>query len=401
VIRNREGEGRRAPLTGRQFGPYILQDLLGAGGMGEVYRARDTRLNRAVAIKVLSADLASDPERLARLAREARLLASLNHPHIGAIYELEDADGVSGLVLELIEGLTLADRLRSGALPQDVAFSIAEQIVDALAAAHAAGIVHRDLKPANIKITPQGTVKVLDFGLAKALDSTAQVDEEGSTEYSLGATRAGIVLGTPAYMSPEQARGEAVDQRTDIWAFGVVVFEMLTGRRPFAGRTTTDTIAGVLREDPDWGTVPVAAHRLLRACLHKDPTRRLQAISDARLLLDDAPGPRPTLPSAPRWFWPVLSLVSLSIAAGLALERSRQPMPDSPVVKFQIPAPRGVSLDAPIVSPDGRISAAVRRRRVEAGGRSSSCAGARGLQRRTGDQLWACLRIGRGGARLS
>ena len=154
-------------------------------------------------------------------------------------------------------------------------------------------------------------------------------------------------------MSPEQARGEPVDQRTDIWAFGVVVFEMLTGRRPFAGRTTTDTLAGA-QEDPDWGTVPVAAHRLLRACLHKDPTRRLQAISDARLLLDDAPSPRPTRPSAARWWWPVLSLVSLSIAAGLVLERSRQPMPDSPVVKFQIPPPRGLSLDAPIVSPDGR-----------------------------------------------
>ncbi len=279
--------------AGARLGPYEIQALIGAGGMGEVYRARDTKLRRDVAIKILPEVFTSDPERLARFEREAQLLAALNHPHIGAIYGVEDAGSVHALVLELVEGDTLAERLRRGSLPVADALAIAHQIADALEAAHEKGIVHRDLKPANVKITPDGKVKVLDFGLAKAVVSSATgPDLSQSPTVTVSGTSAGAILGTVAYMSPEQARGKTVDKRTDIWAYGCVLYEMFTGRKAFAGETASDTIASILEREPDWTKLPAAAPahvpRLLRRCLEKDPHRRLRDIGDARLELDDA-----------------------------------------------------------------------------------------------------------------
>ena len=240
-------------LSGRRLGAYQVQARIGVGGMGEVYRARDTKFGRDVAIKILPRHFTSDPDRLARFEREARVLASLNHPHIGAIYGFEDADGVRALVLELVEGETLADRIARGPIPLNDALTIARQIADALDAAHEKGIVHRDLKPANIKITPDGIVKVLDFGLAKAASGdAATADLTQSPTVTVGGTREGVILGTAAYMSPEQARGQTVDKRTDIWAFGCVLYEMLTGRAAFARDTLTDTLAAVVEGRPNW-----------------------------------------------------------------------------------------------------------------------------------------------------
>jgi Tol biopolymer transport system component len=289
----RNGLTDRPSLAGRQFGSYRVGALLRAGGMGEVYHAHDEQLGREVAIKILPPIFASDPERLARFANEARALAALNHVHIGTIYGLEQIDGGPALVLELVEGATLAERIAVGPLPVEFALDIARQIADALEAAHDRGIIHRDLKPANIKITPEGVVKVLDFGLAKlrvdlARPATALVPESPP---NAGVTREGVIVGTAAYMSPEQARGNPVDQRTDVWAFGCVVFEMLTGRQVFAGETVTDTLAAILDREPDWAALPpptpVAVRRLLRRCLEKNHRRRLSAIGDARLELDD------------------------------------------------------------------------------------------------------------------
>ena len=238
-------DDHHASLAGLQIGSYQILSLLGTGGMGDVYRARDTRLGRDVAIKVVANVFLSDPERLARFEREARVLATLNHPHIGAIYGLEEAGGVRGLVLELVEGATLAERLASGPLPVQEALSVARQIAEALEAAHEKGIIHRDLKPANIKITPDGTVKVLDFGLAKVFAREgSEYDVSAKPTITIEDTREGVIAGTAAYMSPEQARGKAVDKRTDIWAFGCVLYEMLTARPPFRGETVSDTIAG-------------------------------------------------------------------------------------------------------------------------------------------------------------
>jgi serine/threonine protein kinase/Tol biopolymer transport system component len=280
-------------LIGRQLGAYRVDSLLGAGGMGEVYRARDTTLGRDVAIKILPRLFTADPERLARFEREARMLAALNHPHVGAIYGVEDADGLRALILELVEGETLADRLQRDPVPVAEALTMSRQIADALEAAHEKGIVHRDLKPANIKVTPDGVVKVLDFGLAKAAAGDGSThDLSQSPTVTVGGTREGIILGTAAYMSPEQARGHAVDKRTDIWAFGCVVYEMLTGRTAFAGETASDTIAAILEREPDWSRVPAstpaAIHRLMQRCLQKNARRRLRDIGDARMELDDA-----------------------------------------------------------------------------------------------------------------
>src|SRR5580700_7619871 len=266
---------------GFSLGPYRIERLIGAGGMGEVYRARDTTLGRDVAIKILSRFFTSDPERLTRFEREARMLAAVNHPHIGAIYGVEDADGVRGLVLELVEGPTLADRLTAGPIPVIEALTIARQIADALDAAHEKGIIHRDLKPANVKVTPGGKVKVLDFGLAKALagDGTTN-DPANSATLSRAATAQGVILGTAAYMSPEQARSQAVDTRTDMWAFGCMLYELLTGKQAFQGDTVTEILAGVLRGEPDWSALPAATpttvRALLRRCLQKDKTLRLR-----------------------------------------------------------------------------------------------------------------------------
>jgi serine/threonine-protein kinase len=278
--------------SGTRFGPYEITALLGAGGMGEVYRARDPTLQRDVAIKVLLPAVADDADRVARFRREAQVLAALNHPNIAHIHGFEASSGVCALVMELVDGETLADCVARGPIPVEEALPIAAQIAEALEAAHEQGIVHRDLKPANIKVRGDGTVKILDFGLAKALEpATASIaDATISPTLSLNMTQAGIVLGTAAYMAPEQARGKPVGPRADIWAFGCVLFEMLAGVRPFRGDDLTDTIVAVVSKEPDWAALPAAARPvrpLIARCLKKDPRQRLQAIGDARIHLDE------------------------------------------------------------------------------------------------------------------
>src|SRR6266481_405608 len=262
---------------------YRITTKLGEGGMGAVWRATDTKLGRDVAIKILPDSFAADPDRLARFTREAQVLASLNHPNIAAIYGVEER----ALVLELVEGPTLAERIAQGPIPLDEALPIARQIAEALEYAHEKGIIHRDLKPANIKVTPEGRVKVLDFGLAKALTNGAAPanDPAASPTLTMRATMAGVILGTAAYMSPEQARGQNVDRRADIWAFGVVLYEMLTGKQLFHGGTIADILASVLKVEPDLEQAPAKMRPLLRSCLQKDPRRRLQAVGDWELLV--------------------------------------------------------------------------------------------------------------------
>ena len=301
-----------ALAPGTRLASYEVIAQIGVGGMGEVYRARDIRLGRDVAIKILPGQWLLDPDRSARFEREARLLASLNHPHIAAIYGFEESaagpgqNSVRALVLELVEGATLADRIGGSPLPVRSAVAIAQQIADALDAAHERGIVHRDLKPANIKVTDAGVVKLLDFGLAKAMaGDQAAPDLSLSPTVTIGGTRDGVLLGTAAYMSPEQARGGAVDKRTDIWAFGCVLYEMLAGRQAFSGDTLSHTIVAILERDPDWTRLPPSTpdslRRLLARCLDKDPRRRLRDIGDARLDLDDAlSGSARTASTAPR-----------------------------------------------------------------------------------------------------
>jgi serine/threonine protein kinase/Tol biopolymer transport system component len=284
--------------AGSRIGPYEVLGSLGAGGMGEVYRATDTTLGRQVAIKILPDAFAADPDRLARFEREAKTLASLNHPHIAAIHGFEKSAGMQALVMELVEGEDLSQRIARGAIPLDEALPLAKQIAEALEAAHEQGIIHRDLKPANIKVRADGTVKVLDFGLAKAIEPPAAsgVTAMNSPTLSIHATQAGIILGTAAYMAPEQARGRAVDQRADIWAFGAILFEMLSGKGPFAGETVTDILARVMERDPDWSALPAATPgnvmRVLRRCLEKNPARRLRHVADARLELEDTREPQ-------------------------------------------------------------------------------------------------------------
>jgi Tol biopolymer transport system component len=359
--------------AGTTIGPYRIECLIGAGGMGEVYRARDTRLGRDVAIKILPRIFTSDPERLARFEREARMLAALNHPHIGGIYGIEDTDGVRGLVLELVEGDTLADRLQQGPVPVAEALTIARQIADALDAAHERGIVHRDLKPANIKITPDGVVKVLDLGLAKAVTGDGVgPDLSQSPTVTVGGTRDGVILGTAAYMSPEQARGLAVDKRADIWAFGCVLYEMLTGRAAFAFDTLTDTLAAIIDREPDWtllpATTPGGARRVLLRCLEKDPKRRLRDIADARLELDEQlSGPRraglgesaepsPDLPGS-RWVYGVgIGLLVLGAAFGWWFH-ARPSIVQTGAKRFDIspPAGTGFVVGFGTISPDGQF----------------------------------------------
>src|ERR1700739_2108849 len=280
--------------TGTRLDSYELVAQIGAGGMGEVYKAHDTKLGRDVAIKVLPEAFAHDPERLARFQREAKMLASLNHPNIATIYGLEQSNGTNYLVMELVSGETLAERVkREGPVPVEEALKIAVQIVEALEAAHEKGIIHRDLKPANVKVTPEGKVKVLDFGLAKAFEGdTANDDPSNSPTLSIAATMHGMILGTAAYMSPEQARGKNVDKRTDIWAFGCVLYELLTGKQAFEGETTTEILAAVLRGEPDWQalpeTTPSTVRALLRRCLQKDVNKRCRDAGDMRLEIEEA-----------------------------------------------------------------------------------------------------------------
>ena len=359
-------------MIGRSLSHFEIAAKLGEGGMGEVWRARDTRLDREVAIKVLPEAFTADPERLARFEREAKVLASLNHPNIGGIYDLVEADDSRALVLELVEGPTLAGRIVQGPIPMDEALPIARQIAEALEAAHAQGIVHRDLKPANIKITPAGKVKVLDFGLAKALLAESESGTAGfSQSPTIGqATQLGTILGTVSYMAPEQARGLPTDKRADIWAFGCVLYEMLTGASPFGGATDSDTIAAVLRAEPSWqplpDATPLAVRRLLERCLRKEVERRLRDAGDARLELEDAErepdaaaGPATSAHTRRRsvW-WPAVTVVATILALGLLVERLVRPQAVQRPVEFEIHPPPGTSLSTwlrarPVVSPDG------------------------------------------------
>jgi serine/threonine protein kinase len=334
--------------------------------MGVVYRARDTKLDRLVAIKILPESLALDLERLARFAREARVLASLNHPHIAAIYGLEERDGVHALVLELVEGETLAERLQRGRVPMPEALTIARQIADALEATHEKGIVHRDLKPANIKITPPGVVKVLDFGLAKAESGVAEPKHSQSPTITVAGMHERVLLGTASYMSPEQARGQAVDKWADIWAFGCVLYEMLTGQRAFDGAEVTDVLARILERDVDLSSLPpetaVIVRGVIRQCLQKDPRQRLRDIGDARLLLeggfDIAVDAISAAASTRDWkhkrvAWLVAVLVALAAAAGFAVPYFRTASP-APEMRVEINTPPTSDPMSFAISPDGR-----------------------------------------------
>jgi Tol biopolymer transport system component len=370
-----------ALTAGARIGGYEIVAWIGAGGMGEVYRARDAKLRRDVAIKLLSPGFAADPDRLARFDREAQVLASLNHPNIAAIYGVEDAGGAQALVLEYVDGPTLADRIARGPIPIDEALPIAKQIATALEAAHALGIVHRDLKPANIKLRPDGTVKVLDFGLAKAAEpATDAIDASVSpTMTSPAMTRAGVILGTAAYMSPEQARGRQADKRSDVWAFGCVLYEMFTGARTFGGDDATETIAAVVRADPDWtklpAETPAPVRRLLRRSLTKTHAQRLADIADARLEIEDAIGgdAAAATPGRSGSNWLVISaaFVAGAVLAAVAAARYLTPppaaaAPAAAILRSSIDLPKDAPLalgselpaigyDSPVValSPDG------------------------------------------------
>ena len=357
-------------MIGKKLAHYEITSELGKGGMGEVWRARDTKLGREVAIKTLPEDFAADAGRLARFEREARLLASLNHPNIAAIYGHEVFEGTRFLVLELVEGETLSERLKRGPLSIEESLALARQIAEALEAAHDKGVIHRDLKPANIKITPDGNIKVLDYGLAKALtgDAVAESDLTSSPTLSMQATRYGVILGTAAYMSPEQARGEAVDKRADIWAFGCVLYEMLTGRTTFDGRTASDVLAGVLRAEPDWNLLPPTLHPRLREvlerCLEKEAKNRWHDIADVRVdlekLLKDpvAPvvekarvEPRPVLP------WVVGTFVLTAAVVAMAVWNLKPSEPKA-VTRFVHDLPKdqrlsGVGRMLVAIAPDG------------------------------------------------
>jgi Tol biopolymer transport system component len=369
------------PLTpATRLGVYEITAQIGVGGMGEVYRATDTNLKRSVAIKVLPASVAGDADRLARFQREAEVLAALNHPNIGAIYGLEKTPDFTALVMELVEGDDLSERIARGAIPLDEALPIAQQIAEALEAAHEQGIIHRDLKPANIKLRSDGTVKVLDFGLAKAMDvgSSGPGGLSVSPTLSIHATQAGIILGTAAYMSPEQARGKTVDKRTDIWAFGAVLYEMLVGARPFDGEDATEVIAAVVKTPPNWSALPADVPRpivtLIQRCLEKDRKTRVGDIAAARFLLADystlgistsAPaqaGPAPRSAAARALPW---AMTGTAVAAGLlvlalwAPWRAEKPA-DRPLVRLDVDLGTDVSLPAPgsggssvVISPDG------------------------------------------------
>jgi len=367
-------------LSGARLGQYEILAALGAGGMGEVYRARDSKLNRDVALKILPDTFAADAERIARFRREAQVLASLNHPNIGHIYGLEDSTTPPALVLELIEGPTLADRIAQGPIPLDEALPIARQIAEALEAAHEHGVIHRDLKPANVKVREDDTVKVLDFGLAKAFDpaATSSAEALNSPTLTMRATQLGLVLGTAAYMSPEQAKGKSVDRRADIWAFGAVLYEMLSGKRPFEGDDISDTLAAVLRQEVNWNALPAstpaAVKRLIMRCLERDVRRRLRDIGEARIVLEDpstsaaAGGDLGTSDSGaarierrrPLWKRALPVAAAATLAALLAGPAGwyLKPSPAAVVTRFSLTLPEGRTFTSPArhflnISPDG------------------------------------------------
>jgi len=344
-----------ALAAGTRLGPYEILAPIGAGGMGEVYRAKDTNLKRDVALKVLPEAFAADPERMARFQREAEVLASLNHPNISQIYGVEDR----ALVMELVEGES-----PKGPMPLDEAWKIASQMVDALAYAHEKGVVHRDLKPANVKVTPDGAVKLLDFGLAKAFSDapdSASGDVANSPTLTMGATVAGVILGTAAYMAPEQARGKPVDKRADIWSFGVVIYELLTGQTPFAGDTISDTLAAVLKTEPPLEKVPEKARRLLSSCLQKDPRKRLQAIADWELLAETAPSLR-TRSRALHHLWLAVAAVASFVAFAFGILYWRQASPEVAVLRYTLPPPEKSTVEGFAISPDSRLLAVSARR---------------------------------------
>ena len=331
--------------VGSRLGHYDVTAKIGEGGMGQVYQATDTKLNRQVALKTLPEAFASDPDRLARFQREAQVLASLNHPNIAQIHGLEEEeDGVRALVLELVEGPTLADRIAHGPIPVDEALPIAKQIAEALEAAHETGVIHRDLKPANVKVKDDGTVKVLDFGLAKALDPTPEGDPSQSPTLTAAATQMGVIMGTAAYMSPEQARGKPVDKRADVWAFGCVLYEMLTGQRAFQGEDVSLTLASVMKSDLNVKTlphdVPATVRTVLRRCLEKDPTQRVRDIGDVRLAMTgafetavSAPGEPVAVPHLRVWQRPVpivLLLLVSTAAVGSSCDTAQPSCIDPP-----------------------------------------------------------------------
>jgi serine/threonine-protein kinase len=360
-------------MIGERLSHYDVLGPLGAGGMGEVYRARDTNLGREVAIKVLPEELTEDPERLSRFDREAQMLASLNHPHIAQIHGLEEDNGRRFLVLELVDGETLAGRIARGPIPVDEALAIVLQVARALEAAHGRGLVHRDVKPGNIMITGDGDAKVLDFGIARPVDSDLSEEQIRTRTLAAPPTKPGILLGTPAYMSPEQLRGETADRRSDIWAFGVTLWEMLTGASLFGGETQSDTVAAVLQSNLDWRELPAATpsaiHRLLRRCIQPDPRQRLHAMADARLEIEEAidrsepvgtvePVARPI-----RWWrpWPAL-LAAVAAGALIATGVSRlsgvRPAVSTSPVRVALALPEDVTIDAGhypsvVISPDG------------------------------------------------
>ncbi len=366
---------------GSRLGAYEVVSRLGAGGMGEVYRARDPRLGRDVAIKLLPEAFASDPERLARFEREARLLASLQHANIALLYGLEEAEGRRFLVMQCIEGESLAQRLARGALPLAEALEVAGAIAAGLEAAHESGIVHRDLKPGNVMVTPSGDVKVLDFGLARGGAGTTASDAglSASPTMTYAATQAGVILGTAAYMSPEQARGKPVDRRTDIWSFGCVLFELLTGAQAFAGETVSDIVARILQTEPDWTALPQGTpgrvRGLLVRCLQKDARRRLRDIGDARIEIEDLIAGRvsasgahlvPAITRAPRRPWLVpaaLALVAVTALATWFAARTFAPGPAAGPTRFEVASPTGQTLPADAIaaqlSPDGRTLALI------------------------------------------
>jgi Tol biopolymer transport system component len=352
------------PLTiGSQLGFHEITALLGKGGMGEVYRARDLKLKREVAIKILPDEFSRDTDRVSRFQREAEVLASLNHPNIGAIHDLQETNGTRYLVLELVGGETLAERLMRGPIPLDEVVQVARQIVDALEAAHERGIVHRDLKPGNIKIDPDGKVKVLDFGLAKVSTPSAAAEAFSNSPTLVSGSLGGVILGTAAYMSPEQARGKAVDARTDVWAFGCVLYQMLTGKQAFPGETTTDVLAKVLEAQPKWEALPAetppSIRMLLEAALNKDTKQRLQHIGDARMLLNrpailDKLVPVAVRDRSGRRGWIAAASLALILAAALipaSLYFLRAPA-ELPVMRVEMPA-AGIS-GTPVISPDGQ-----------------------------------------------
>ena len=360
---------------GTRLGPYEIGSLIGAGGMGEVYRATDTNLKRAVAIKVLPEALIADHERLARFQREAEVLASLNHPHIAQIHGLEKSAERIGLVMELVEGPTLADRIVQGAIPLREAIPIAHQIAQALEAAHEQAIIHRDLKPANVKVRDDGTVKVLDFGLAKVADpavATSSTLSLSPTITTPAMTQVGLILGTAAYMSPEQAKGRAADKRSDVWAFGCVLYEMLTGRRAFDGEDTSDTLASVLKTDPDWtalpADVPLAIRTLIQRCLAKDRRQRIADMSVASFVLtekaslESAPAsPASTPASGVSWrkrVVPAAAVIATALVVGVGAWKLAPSPLEERVARFSLTLPEGQQFPATsrmviALSPDG------------------------------------------------